>query len=86
VSQILVPDPPETPANARVRRLSRRRVKKLVRINQHWSDETGGRWRVMNVHRSDGQVELVAGLDGYRMRLFVTFGELGRHYQLEAGQ
>lgn len=67
-------------------RLSRRKVRELVRLGQSWEHvESAITWRVMNVHRADGMVALIG--PGARPR-YVTFGELGHQYELldEEGQ
>ncbi len=77
--RILEADPTERSASAGKRRLSRRRVRKLVRISQIWTDDAGVVFCVMNIYRADALVAL-AGEHGELK--FVRFGELGRHYRL----
>ena len=86
MGSILPPDTLESGVLRRPRPLSRRRVKRLVRIGQTWCDEHGWVWWVVNVHRKDGQVQLRASQShpvvGDRLTVFVTFGELGKRYEL----
>lgn len=65
-------------------KLSRRAVKATVGISQWWikhEDDTS--WRVVQIHRKDGLVELVRPGVGRR---FVPFGELGSHYALDESE
>lgn len=66
----------------RSRRVSRHRVKKLVRRDQRWLDSSERVWRVAKIHAEDGLVELSGKIAGTWVRAFPTFGELARGYEL----
>ena len=75
----VVPNPLEIGTIRGRRKLSRRRVRALVRVHQAWCDVYGHPWIVVNIYRKDGQVALVGPGESPR---YVTFGELGRSYEL----
>lgn len=65
-------------------RLSRRRVKALLAIDQRWVSPDGRQWEVRQIWRKDGLVLLRRA--GGREQRPVTFSELGEHYDLASRQ
>jgi hypothetical protein len=83
----LAPHPaPSLPSRSRRpkgwgRKLSARKVGKLIEIGQVWSDRKGARWTVANLYRPD-RVALLQGRGRKDVASYVT---LGADYRLEQG-
>lgn len=77
--------PSSPPHPSRARRLSRRKVKALVRIGQVWRAPDGQSWQVSQVWRKDGLVSLLRPTLGGAEKRSLTFGELGRYVLVEGG-
>jgi hypothetical protein len=82
VQGILEASPPVSKHSGRVRlrgsRISARRVKALVRLEQEWYDRGGRHWTVCRIHRKDRLVALEG--PGSRPR-YVSFSDLGKDYR-----
>ena len=77
------PSIPSSPVDiAYGRRTSSRRVRKVVRIGQYWTDGDHRVWRVISVWRADRLVLLQS--PGWKALHRVTFEQLGRHYELRS--
>lgn len=63
-------------------KLSARRLRSLVAVGQHWTENaTGSGWTVCQLHRKDGQAQIVCG----RERRFVSLATLHDSYTLDQG-
>ncbi len=80
MSEILASPPVRKPVRhvrPRGKALSARKVGRLVRIGQAWSDRDGLLWMVRQIHRKD-ELTLLSG----PARRYVSFSDLGRDYRV----